>query len=48
MYEEGNPVGIKFLLSELGVCNPYVRLPLAPASEPLESKIRQALGQLKK
>lgn len=40
MYEEGNPVGIKFLLSELKVCSPYVRLPLVRASEGLQEKIR--------
>ncbi len=40
MYEEGNPVGIKFLLSELKVCTPYVRLPLVRASEGLQEKIR--------
>lgn len=40
MYEEGNPVGIKFLLSELTVCSPYVRLPLVRASEGLQEKIR--------
>ncbi len=28
MYEEGNPVGVKYLLSKMGVCGPYVRLPL--------------------
>jgi len=39
MYEEGNPVGIKYLLSILGVCGPFVRLPLVKASKGLESKI---------
>jgi 4-hydroxy-tetrahydrodipicolinate synthase len=41
MYEEGNPAGIKALLAALGVCKPYVRLPLAEASEPLRARIRQ-------
>ena len=39
MYEEGNPVGIKYLLSEMNLCDPYVRLPLVKASRGLESKI---------
>ena len=33
MYEEGNPVGIKYLLSIIGICGPYVRLPLVRASK---------------
>lgn len=40
MYEEGNPVGVKQLLYELGVCGPNVRLPLVQASESLVRKIR--------
>ena len=39
MYEEGNPVGLKALLSQIGVCQHHVRLPLAPASEGLTNKI---------
>lgn len=39
MYEEGNPVGVKYLLSLLGVCQPYVRLPLLTASQNLKKKI---------
>jgi 4-hydroxy-tetrahydrodipicolinate synthase len=43
MYEEGNPVGIKFVLSELGVCNYDVRLPLVAPSEALKKKIQQLM-----
>jgi len=39
MYEEGNPVGIKYLLSLMNLCDPYVRLPLVRASKVLEAKI---------
>lgn len=39
MYEEGNPVGIKYLLSEMGICQPFTRLPFAPASSGLQKKI---------
>src|SRR5574339_440660 len=39
MYEEGNPVGVKYLLSRMGICESYTRLPMAPASENLKKKI---------
>jgi 4-hydroxy-tetrahydrodipicolinate synthase len=39
MYEEGNPVGIKQVLANMGICGPYVRLPHAPASDNLKKKI---------
>jgi 4-hydroxy-tetrahydrodipicolinate synthase len=48
MYSEGNPVGVKFLLSELKVCNPHVRLPLVKASESLQDKIKSVLDEMKK
>lgn len=40
MYEESNPVGVKQLLQEIGVCSNHVRLPLVPASEGLKKKIK--------
>lgn len=39
MYEEGNPVGIKYVLSKMGICNAFVRLPMSSASEALRTKI---------
>lgn len=39
MYEEGNPVGVKYLLSLMGICQPVVRLPLVKASAQLQKKI---------
>ncbi|BDC99612.1 4-hydroxy-tetrahydrodipicolinate synthase [Persicobacter psychrovividus] len=42
MYDESNPVGVKQLLSEMGICSHDVRLPLMPASESLQEKIRGA------
>lgn len=42
MYEEGNPVGVKCLLSLMGVCSAQVRQPLLPASSALEQKIIKA------
>jgi 4-hydroxy-tetrahydrodipicolinate synthase len=44
MYEEGNPVGLKFLLSEMNICLPEVRLPLVKASEALQQKIKSVLA----
>lgn len=46
LYEEGNPVGIKQVLANLDICQPYVRLPLAPASESLKKRIQAAQSKL--
>lgn len=48
MYAEGNPTGVKQLLSEMGVCKPYTRLPMAPASDALSKKIAQAYAKSKR
>lgn len=39
MYEEGNPVGLKYLLKLMNISNVHVRLPLVPASVLLQKKI---------
>ncbi|MDX2191479.1 MAG: 4-hydroxy-tetrahydrodipicolinate synthase [Bacteroidota bacterium] len=41
MFEEGNPVGVKALLSEMGICEDIVRLPLMRASDGLKGKIKE-------
>lgn len=41
MYEEGNPVGLKYLMQELGLCGETVRLPLVKGSESLKERIRK-------
>jgi 4-hydroxy-tetrahydrodipicolinate synthase len=43
MYEEGNPTGVKYLLSQLKICHPYVRLPLVEPSTRLKTKIEKVL-----
>ena len=48
MYSEGNPVGVKQALKELGVCGNKARLPLISASENLEKQIRKAVHKLSK
>lgn len=42
MYEEGNPVGVKQLMTDMNLCTNHVRLPLVPASEQLRKKIIEA------
>lgn len=44
MYSEGNPTGVKELLSQLGICGNYVRLPLVSASSKLCNKIEACLS----
>lgn len=46
MYEEGNPVGVKYLLSLMGICQPFVRLPLVKASALLQKKIADIYQKL--
>jgi 4-hydroxy-tetrahydrodipicolinate synthase len=43
MYEENNPAGIKAYLFEQGVIENVLRLPLVPASEGLQAKIKKYL-----
>lgn len=45
IFEEGNPVGIKAVLAHKGICQPYTRLPLVPATEKLTAKIAELLNQ---
>jgi len=35
IFREGNPAGVKSLLYSIGICDPFVRLPLVAASETL-------------
>ncbi len=46
IFEEGNPCGIKAVLNNKGVCQPFTRLPLVPASENLTTKINQLLSNI--
>lgn len=47
MYEEGNPTGVKYLLSLLKICSPHVRLPLVEPSAGLKKKIERANNNMK-
>lgn len=46
LYCEGNPVGIKQVLSELEICGPDVRLPLVKASNELIADLKISLSQI--
>jgi 4-hydroxy-tetrahydrodipicolinate synthase len=48
MYEESNPVGLKALLAEMGICTNQVRLPLVSASSSLQKRIAAIYMSLKK
>jgi len=48
IFEEGNPSGIKCLLSILGISPERVRLPLVPASDDLRQKMIKFVATLKK
>ena len=45
LYEEGNPVGIKNILAQMGLISPEVRLPLMRASDDLSERQRAVLQQ---
>ena len=44
LFAEGNPVGIKAVLSQKGIIQNHLRLPLVPASKELEEKIKKELA----
>jgi len=44
LFAEGNPVGIKAVLSQKGIIQNYLRLPLVPASKELEAQIQKELA----
>ena len=47
MYEEGNPVGLKALLAEMGICLDQVRLPHVAASSGLRKRISKLHQSIK-
>lgn len=48
MYEEGNPVGVKYVMSLMGLCQPFVRLPLVLPSLALQKRIEKLYSEMKK
>jgi len=47
MYEEGSPVGVKYLMSLMGLCEPTVRLPHTMPSRALQKKIEGLYENIK-
>lgn len=47
MYEEGSPVGVKYLMSLMGLCEAYVRLPHVLPSSALRKKIESIYESLR-
>lgn len=48
LFTEGNPSGIKAMLSTLNLCQNVLRLPLVPVSRPVLMKIQKAVEELNK
>lgn len=46
MYEEGNPTGLKYLMSLMNLCGLYYRLPLVELSAALKKKIEKAFAKI--
>lgn len=47
IFAEGNPCGIKAILSEMGIVKNYLRLPLVKASNVLHEKIKEEMKNIK-
>lgn len=48
MYEEGSPSGVKYLMSLMGLCEPFVRLPHTMPSAALKKKIEGLYETIRK
>jgi len=46
-FEEGSPSGVKAAMTELGLIQNYVRLPLVPVSDKLQKKIAELVSAIK-
>lgn len=46
LFADGNPPGVKYVLSEMGICNETLRLPIVPASEATKQKIKGFLKNI--
>jgi len=43
LFVEGNPAGIKEVLSHLDICDNYLRLPLTPVSQLISERMRRVM-----
>lgn len=48
LFADGNPGGIKYALSELGITEPYVRLPLVLPNNNVQNEIKNLIKQIGK
>lgn len=48
LFTEGNPAGVKDMLSIMNLCHNYVRLPLVPVSRTLHTRIQKAVEEINK
>jgi 4-hydroxy-tetrahydrodipicolinate synthase len=46
LFAEGSPSGIKYVLSQMGICQNYFRLPVAPVSKTLAQKIDKVIKEI--
>jgi 4-hydroxy-tetrahydrodipicolinate synthase len=46
LFIEGNPAGIKAILSVMNICQNYLRLPLVPVSRPTMTRIQKAVEEV--
>jgi 4-hydroxy-tetrahydrodipicolinate synthase len=46
LFTEGNPAGIKAILSVLDICQNYLRLPLVSVSRPTMTRIQKAIEEI--
>ena len=45
-FEDGNPAGVKGMLSELNLIQNYLRLPLVPVQDSVQQKIKEAIQRI--
>jgi 4-hydroxy-tetrahydrodipicolinate synthase len=46
IFMDGNPGGVKYIMSKMGLCENVVRLPLAPINADLEAKLDQLMAEM--
>lgn len=48
LFIEGNPAGVKDMMSLMSICQNNLRLPLVPVSRPIHTRIQKAVDELNK
>jgi 4-hydroxy-tetrahydrodipicolinate synthase len=43
IFMDGNPGGIKYILSRMGICGNHFRLPVAPVNKAIENTLDEAM-----